>query len=166
MSTTVHAPSPTRPKPRRFTLWREVLVAYLSPAVTAGAGGLIGGQRGLLLAAFTSIAGTSAVVAAVVGLWLQRRGVRRAWTTTAPRPVLVVWFAVVAAVVAGLLAWLALGWLPDRLGPFDGPLPSRIQWDLPLSAALAATVICWRWRSAQRRAARANGPTADPVPDA
>ncbi|GIG56119.1 hypothetical protein Lfu02_04910 [Longispora fulva] len=163
MSTTVHAPSPTRPRPRQFVLWREVLVAYVSPAVTAGAGGLISGQPGLLLAAFTSIAGTSAVVAAALGLWLQRRGVRRAWTTTAPRPVLIVWFVVVTAAVTGLLAWLALGWLPDRLGPFGGPLPTRIQWDLPLSGAVAATIICWRWRGARRRIERADRPAADPM---
>ncbi|MEV6522427.1 hypothetical protein AB0M43_10830 [Longispora sp. NPDC051575] len=162
MSTTTASPATARhprTRPRRFVLWREVLVAYLSPAVMAGAGGVITGQGDLLLAAVTSIAGTSAVVAALIGAWLQRRGVRRPWTTTTPRPVLVVWFVAVAATVAGLLAWGALTWLPDGFGPLDGPLPARVQWDLPLSAAVAATVIPWRWRGARRRAEQ-----ADPTP--
>ncbi|WP_372025607.1 hypothetical protein ACBG85_27840 [Rhodococcus sp. NyZ502] len=70
---------------RPFTLWREVLVAYLAPALMAGAGGVASGQSGLTMAAFTSIAGTSAVVALLIGSWLQRRGRSRPWTTALPR---------------------------------------------------------------------------------
>lgn len=61
---------------RPFTLWKEVAVAYLAPALSAGIGGVLGGQPELTTAAFTSIGITSAVVAFVVGGWLHRRGGR------------------------------------------------------------------------------------------
>lgn len=73
---------------RPFILWREVLVAYLAPALMAGAGGVASGQSGLTMAAFTSIAGTSAVVALLIGSWLLRRGSHG----RGPRPCLASWW--------------------------------------------------------------------------
>ncbi|MFE2865264.1 hypothetical protein [Embleya sp. NPDC059259] len=135
---------------RPFVLWREVLVAYLAPALMAGAGGVIGGQTELTVAACTSIAGTSAVVALLIGGWLQRRRGPRPWTTALPRVVMTVLFAVGAAAIAGLLGWFASQWLPAHTAVPDTPWITRLRIDLPLSAALAASIVTWRWRGAQR----------------
>ncbi|OKH92340.1 hypothetical protein AB852_25880 [Streptomyces uncialis] len=135
---------------RPFVLWREVLVAYLAPALTAGAGGVAGGQAGLAVAAVTSIAGTSAVVALLIGTWLQRREGPRPWTVALPRVVLAALLAVGAAVIAGLVGWFASRWLPAHTGVPDTRWLTRLRLDLPVSAALAATVVSWRWRGARR----------------
>ena len=69
----------------RFTLWREVVVAYTAPTLIAGFGGLISGQASLLVSAFTSIGISSAVVAALIGAWLQRRGISHTWLRSGPQ---------------------------------------------------------------------------------
>ncbi|MEV6976954.1 hypothetical protein [Kitasatospora sp. NPDC093806] len=33
----------------------------------------------------------------------------------------------------------------------DSPWPGRLRFDLPLSAAIAATMITWRWRGTRPR---------------
>ncbi|GAA3115333.1 hypothetical protein [Streptosporangium carneum] len=139
---------------RPFTLWKEVAVAYLSPALTAGLGGLLSGQPELTMAAFTSIGATSAMVAAVIGAWLHRRGRPRRWTTSVPRPVLTVGFGVVAAVIAGVAGWFASSWLPSHTSVPDAWWLKRLQIDLPLSVGLAATIVTWRWRSKTSRQQR------------
>ncbi len=131
---------------RPFTLWREVLVAYLAPALMAGAGGVASGQSGLTTAAFTSIAGTSAVVALLIGSWLRRRGRSRPWTTALPRIVVAAILAVGAAVIAGLVGWFASRWLPAHTSVVDTARLARLQLDLPISAAVAAVIVSWRWR--------------------
>ncbi|WP_431955796.1 hypothetical protein [Nocardia lijiangensis] len=128
--------------PPKFVLWREVLVAYLAPAVSASAGGLLTGRPDLLLAAFTSIAGVSAAVAALIGMWLQRTRYH-SWPGTSPRILLVGGAAVGAAAAAAVIAWLATGYMPV--------LPGRIRIDFPIAAALAATITTWRWHSSTRR---------------
>lgn len=139
------------PQRRPFRLWSEVLIAYVAPALMAGVGGLVTGQPDLRLAACTSIAGTSAVVAALIGGWLVRGETRRRWTRWPPKVVLALGSGLVAAVAAGIIAWLVLGRLPAH----DGPWPQRLQWDLPLSAALAATIVTWRWRRARLQLGKA-----------
>ncbi len=132
-----------------FTLWREVAVAYLAPALMAGAGGLASGQPQLTVAACTSIAGTSALVALLIGAWLQRRRHQpRRWTLSLPRAVLAAVLGLGAAAVAGLLGWLAGGWLPAHTSLPDPQWLDRLRLDLPISAALAATIVGWRWRGA------------------
>ncbi|WP_329012478.1 hypothetical protein [Streptomyces sp. NBC_00690] len=135
---------------RPFTLWREVLVAYFAPALMAGAGGVASGQAGLTVAAVTSIAGTSALVTLLIGTWLQRRKGPRPWTANLPRVVLVALLAVGAATVAGLVGWFASQWLPAHTGAPDAPWLTRLRLDLPISAALAASVVSWRWHGARR----------------
>lgn len=135
-------------RPRPFTLWREVLTSYVAPALMAGAAGVLTGQQGLAVAAVTSIAGTSAVVAFLVGSWLRRGGRPRPWVTAVPRAVLVVVLVLVTASTAAFLGWFAVDWLPART-----PIPAtawleRLRIDLPLSAALATTIVTLRWRSA------------------
>ncbi|MDI9902665.1 hypothetical protein QM716_22675 [Rhodococcus sp. IEGM 1409] len=139
---------------RPFTLWREALVAYLAPALMAGAGGVASGQAGLTLAAFTSIAGTSAVVALLIGSWLQRRAGSRSWTTALPRIMVAAILAVGAAVIAGLVGWFASRWLPGHTSVGDTAWLARLQLDLPVSAAVAAVIVSWRWRGVQRAHSR------------
>ncbi|MGY3678943.1 hypothetical protein [Streptomyces sp. TE33382] len=150
--------SPTRttaaergPTARPFTLRKEVAVAYLAPALTAGLGGVLGGQPELTVAAFTSIGATSAAVAFAVGGWLHRRGRPRRWTTSVPRPVITIGLGTVAAGIAGLAGWFAADWLPAHTPLPDAGWLERLRIDLPLSAALATTIITWRWRGTASR---------------
>ncbi|MFF4322932.1 hypothetical protein [Streptomyces sp. NPDC001568] len=139
------APRPPRTS-RPFALWREVLTAYAAPALTAGTAGVITGQRDLTVAAFTSIAGTSAVVAFLIGNWLRRGGRPRKWTTTVPRGVLTAVLVIAAAGAAALLGWFGAQWLPAHTPVPATPWWERLRVDLPLSAALATTIVTPRWR--------------------
>ncbi|MFF3213415.1 hypothetical protein ACFYYB_22400 [Streptomyces sp. NPDC002886] len=131
---------------RPFTLWREVATAYVAPAVSAGAGALIGGNSRLLWAAGTSIAGTSAVVAALIGTWLQLFGSRRP-AGRARRAALSLTGAALTAALAFALAYAVQHARPEGLGLLHGAALDRLSLDLPLSAALAATIVGWRWRA-------------------
>ncbi|MCU1642873.1 MAG: hypothetical protein JWN03_3148 [Nocardia sp.] len=128
-------------EPPRFRLWQEALFAYVAPALCAGIGGIATGQTDLVVAALTSIAGTSALVAVVVGAWLQRNESRRSWLLRIPRIGLVAGFTVAAAALAELIAWSATQSWPL--------LPDRIRIDFPIAAALATIITTWRWRAAQ-----------------
>ncbi|MFE0005262.1 hypothetical protein [Streptomyces erythrochromogenes] len=140
-----------RAPPRPFALWREVLTAYAAPALTAGAAAVATGQRDLAVAAVTSIAGTSAVVAFLVGAWLRNGGRPRRWTTDLPRAVVAVVLVVAAAGAAALLGWCADRWLPAHALVPSGVRTDRLRVDLPTSAALATAVVTLRWRSALAR---------------
>ncbi|MGW2036783.1 hypothetical protein [Streptomyces virginiae] len=137
----------SRPAPRPFVLWREVLTAYAAPALTAGAAGAATGQRDLAVAALTSIAGTSAVVALVVGAWLRHGGRPRRWTTTLPKAAVTAVLVLAATGAAALLGWFAAQWLPAHTCLPATARLERLRIDLPLSAALATTVVTLRWRS-------------------
>ncbi|MFF4497220.1 hypothetical protein [Streptomyces sp. NPDC001546] len=149
MTSTKQAVAPGRGADARpFTLWREVLTAYAAPALTAGAAGFATGQSGLVLAAFTSIAGTSAVVAYLLGAWLRHGGRPRRWTTALPRPVLTGLLAAGTTASAALLGWFAAGWLPAHTAVPTAEWLDRLRLDLPVSAALATTIVTLRWRAA------------------
>jgi hypothetical protein len=137
------ASRPSRP----FTLWREVLTAYAAPALMAGTAGVVTGQRDLAVAACTSIAGASAVVALLVGAWLRHGGQPRRWTTTIPRVALTAALVVTATGAAALLGWFAAQWLPAHTPIPATPWLERLRIDLPVSAALATTIVTLRWRS-------------------
>ncbi|MFJ6795052.1 hypothetical protein [Streptomyces sp. NPDC091268] len=103
----------------------------------------------MALAACTSIAGTSAAVAFLVGKWLRRGGRPRRWTTATPPVVLtavLVVLAVIATGAAALLGSLAAHWLPAHTSIPATPWPARLHIDLPVSAALATTIVTLRWR--------------------
>ncbi|MET9467728.1 hypothetical protein ABZY44_23590 [Streptomyces sp. NPDC006544] len=140
------APRTSRPS-RPFTLWREVLTAYAAPALMAGTAGVVTGQQDLVVAACTSIAGASAVVAFLVGIWLRHGGQPRRWTTTTPRVALTAALVITAAGAAALLGWFAAQWLPAHTSLPVTPWLERLRIDLPVSAALAATIVTLRWRS-------------------
>ncbi len=137
----------SRSAPRAFILWREVLTAYAAPALMAGTAGVVTGQRDLAVAACTSIAGVSAVVAFLVGTWLRRGGQPRRWTTAVPRVALTAALAVTTTGAAALLGWFTAQWLPAHTLIPSSPWLERLRIDLPVSAALATTIITLRWRS-------------------
>ncbi|MEU6297738.1 hypothetical protein [Streptomyces erythrochromogenes] len=158
MPATKDRPGRSRATPRPFVLWREVLTAYAAPALTAGAAAVATGQRDLAVAAVTSIAGTSAVVAFLLGTWLRNGGRPRRWTTVLPGVVVTVVLAVATTGAAALLGWFAARWLPAHAPLLAGARLERLRIDLPVSAALATAVVTLRWcGSAARRTPR---PTA------
>ncbi|BAW07966.1 conserved hypothetical protein [Nocardia seriolae] len=127
-------------------LWREVLVAYLAPAVSAGLGGLLTGRTELVWAALTSIGGTSAIVALLLGSWLRSRADRWPRLRRLPPPALAAGFGLAAAALGELLAQLLC-----RAAGF----PDRLRIDVPIAAAVAAAIIVWRWRALTPRHAGA-----------
>lgn len=139
--------APGAPPP--FTLWREVLVAYAMPAVMAGIGGAVTHQPQLMIAAATTIGGTSAVVATLVGSALRRRP-NRSPGGRAPRALLAPALGLAAAAVALAVGLAAAHWLPQIHGLATSPWPGRLPIDLPVSSAIAATVITSRWRGSRR----------------
>ncbi|KAA2265697.1 hypothetical protein F0L68_03750 [Solihabitans fulvus] len=142
-----------RAAPARFVLWREVAAAYVAPALMAGLGGLAARQPELQLAAITSIGGTSAVVAALLGAWLTRRGRRRALLRSMPRVLAVVLVSAGTALLGGLAGWLVVTGAAEWTGVRQWPVPERLRLDLPLSAAIAGAIVTWRWRGVQRATA-------------
>jgi hypothetical protein len=138
------------PGKARFVLWREVAISYVAPTLIAGAGGLISGRANLLVSAFTSIGISSAAVAALTGFWLQRQGLRHPWLTSGPRIVAIARMAITAAILGGLAGWLINLGASPWLGTHQWPWPDDLGINLPVSATIAATIITWRWRDAQR----------------
>ncbi|MEU9415074.1 hypothetical protein [Streptomyces sp. NPDC048272] len=138
---------------RPFTLWREVLTAYAAPALTAGVAGVATGQQDLAVAACTSIAGTSALVAFLIGTWLRNGGQPRRWTITTPRVALTTALVITAAGAAALLGWFTAQWLPAHTPIPATPWLERLRIDLPVSAALATTIVTLRWRTTPTSAA-------------
>ncbi|WP_157128172.1 hypothetical protein [Brevibacillus parabrevis] len=137
-----------RSKAKAFVLWREVMMAYLSPAVMAGIGGLLTADKGLQIGALTTIGGTSALVALLLGLWLLAKGGEDGWITRTPQLMVIV-IMVLAGAAAGLSAAWTVSWLADRLGMRQqmGWI-DRIWFDFPMSAAIASALITGRWRVA------------------
>jgi MFS family permease len=138
------------PGKAHFTLWREVLVAYVAPTLIAGVGGLVSGQASLLVSSFTSIGISSAVAAALIGAWLQRRGLRHAWLRSGPQLVAIATVAIGAALLGSLAGWLINVGASAWLGAHQWPWPGDLGIDLPVSATIAATIVTWRWRRAQQ----------------
>jgi MFS family permease len=138
------------PGTARFMLWREVVVAYVAPTLIAGVAGLVSGQASLLVSAFTSIGISSAVVATLLGAWLQRRGLNHAWLRTRPLLVAIARVATGAVLLGGLAGWLVNLGASAWLGAHQWPWPDNLGVNLPVSAAIAATMITWRWRGAQQ----------------
>ncbi|MFJ6619756.1 hypothetical protein ACIQOW_19540 [Kitasatospora sp. NPDC091335] len=154
--------APGAPPP--FVLWREVLVAYAMPAVTAGLGGAITRQPHLVTAALTTIGGTSALVAAALGASLRRRPPRTRPVRT-PRALAAAVLGLAAAAL-GLAAGLAATrWLPQIPALADSPWPPRLPLDLALSSAIAATITTWRWRGSRPAPAAQHRLPTTPQPE-
>ncbi|MCP1310207.1 hypothetical protein [Paenibacillus tyrfis] len=134
-----------------FVLWREVVMAYASPAVMAGIGGLVTADKGLQIAALTTIGGASALIAWMLGLWLRSAGGRNRWIASANRVVVTGAFALGGAALGLLAAWATI-YLFGIVRPFDhAAWLDRVWFDFPLSGTIASTIITWRWRLAVRK---------------
>ncbi|MFE4513998.1 hypothetical protein ACFRMQ_07330 [Kitasatospora sp. NPDC056783] len=154
--------APGAPPP--FVLWREVLVAYAMPAAMAGTGGVVTGQPHLTAAAFTTIGGTSALVAAALGAALRRRPARSRPART-PRAIASAALGLAAAALALAVGLAAARWLPQIPALSASPWPQRLPVDLPVSSAIAATITTWHWRGSRpARTAQHRLPTA-PQPE-
>ncbi|MFH9352965.1 hypothetical protein [Kitasatospora sp. NPDC017646] len=138
--------APGAPPP--FVLWRETLVAYAMPAVSAGLGGAVTRQPQLIVAAFTTIGATSAVVAAALGAALRRRPERSGPART-PRAVAAAALGLLAAALGLAVGIAAARWLPHLPPLADSPWPRRLPVDLPVSSAVAAAITTWRWRGSR-----------------
>jgi MFS family permease len=125
-------------------------MAYVAPTLIAGFAGLVSGQASLLVSAFTSIGISSAVVATLIGAWLQRRGLSHVWLRSGPLLVAIARVAIGAVLLGGLAGWLVNVGTSAWLGAHQWPWPDDLGVNLPVSAAIAATMITWRWREAQR----------------
>ncbi|MEV7773420.1 hypothetical protein [Kitasatospora sp. NPDC086791] len=139
--------APGAPPP--FVLWREVLFAYVMPAVMAGLGGVVTRQHELVVAALTTIGGTSALVAALLGAVLRRRPVRSRPART-PRALAAAALGLVSAALALAVGLAAARWLPHLPHLADSPWPRRLPIDLPVSSAIASTITTWHWRGSRR----------------
>ncbi|AZM92661.1 MULTISPECIES: hypothetical protein [Streptomyces] len=146
-----HTKAPGAPPPP--ALWPDVLAAYAMPALTAGLAGALTRQPQLVAAALTTISATSALVAAVLGAVLRRRPARIRPART-PRALAAAGLGLAGAAL-GLAAGLAAAhWLPQVPALSDSPWPRRLPADLPVSAAIAATVTAWRRLPAAPRPVR------------
>lgn len=132
---------------KNFVLWCEVIMAYAAPAIMAGIGGLVIADKGLQIGALTTIGGTSALVAWMLGLWLRSRGGRKRWIIGAPHLVVVGMFALTGAMLGLFAAWATSGLL-DIFPIGHLTWVDRIWIDFPLSGLIASTIITWRWRLA------------------
>ncbi|MFF8261508.1 hypothetical protein [Streptomyces virginiae] len=72
----------------------------------------------------------------------------RRWTTALPKAAVTTVLVVAMAGAAALLGWFAAHWLPAHTGLPATARLERLRIDLPLSAALATTIVTLRWRSA------------------
>ncbi|MFK4303418.1 hypothetical protein ABH892_003538 [Paenibacillus sp. RC254] len=129
-------------------LWREVVMAYASPAIMAGIGGLVTADKGLQLGALTTIGGTSAFLALMLGLWLRSRGGHKGWIIGAPHLVVVGLFALVGATFGLFAAWATSGLLEIMIPSNHLAWVGRVWIDFPLSGFIASTIVTWRWRLA------------------
>lgn len=132
-------------KPHSFVLWREMLVAYAAPAAMAGIGGLLSGDKSLFIAALTSIGGTSAFTAWIIGYWLQKRGVHLRWLYKSNLVIVATAFALfgsLTGIVAVVVTFgvLGLAYTPEQLSWLN-----RVWFDIPLSMTIACTSITCRW---------------------
>lgn len=132
-------------KPHPYVLWREMLVAYAAPAAMAGIDGIVSGDRSLFIAALTSIGGTSAFTAWILGYWLQKRSVHLRGLYKSKLVIVAIAFAlfgcltgiVVVVVVFGMLG---LVYTPEQLSWLN-----RIWVDIPLSTTIACISTACRW---------------------
>lgn len=135
-----------RKKAKPFVLWQEVMTSYASPAIMASIGAWMTKDSDLQIAALTTIGGTSALVAWLLGSWLRERGAGKRWMIRTNRVVMVLLFAVFG-VGTGLLGAILTTGLLEFIPSFDQRVWfDRVWFDFPISATLASTIMIWRWR--------------------
>jgi len=134
-------------KKKTFVLWREVVMAYVAPAIMASVGGLVTADRGLQIGALTTIGGASALMALIMGLLLRSRLGHIRWVIGAPHLVVVGVFAWVGSSFGLCAAWVTSVLLEIRFPSNHLAWVGRVWIDFPLSGFIASTIVTWRWRS-------------------
>ncbi|MCR8645409.1 hypothetical protein NV379_22485 [Paenibacillus sp. N1-5-1-14] len=129
-----------------FILWRELIPAYLGPTIMAGIGGFITADKVLQIRALTTIGGSSLLIALFMGLWLLSRRPRKQWFVRAPRLLVTLAFTISGALFGLLTAWGLETLLPFFLPNNHYLWLSKVQFDFPLSSAIACATMSWRWR--------------------
>ncbi|MEQ7050124.1 hypothetical protein ABN764_05630 [Paenibacillaceae sp. P-4] len=131
-------------------LWRDIMIAYAAPALMAGIGGVVIGDQILFIAAFTSIGGTSAVTAWIIGRWLQDWGLHTQWLNKSHLLVIATIFAFLG-VATGLLIALVVTELSIYAFSQEIAWLDRVWIDFPLSVAIASTTTVCRWYKATHK---------------
>lgn len=132
-------------KKKTFVLWREVVMAYAAPAIMAGIGGG-SADRGLQIAALTTIGGASALMALMIGLLLRSRVGHLRWVIGAPHLVVVGVFAMAGSLFGLYAAWVASVVVEIMIPSIHLAWVDRVWIDFPLSGFIASTIVTWRWR--------------------
>ncbi|WP_152396236.1 hypothetical protein [Paenibacillus guangzhouensis] len=135
-----------RSRKKAFILWRELLPAYLAPAIMAGIGGIVTADWVLQLRAATTIGGSSLLVALCIGLWLRNRGAHHRWIVRTPRILITIAFALGGLSLGMLAAWGVTNLLPLLQLNHHPIWLDQIGFDFPVSGAIACTTMTWRWR--------------------
>ncbi|WP_411735887.1 hypothetical protein [Paenibacillus sp. M2] len=135
------------PPQKPFVLWRELIPAYLSPAIMASIGGIVTADKVLQLRALTTIGGASLLMALCAGLWLRNRENRPRWVTKAPRVIVVGCLALAGAGFGFVAAWGISNVLQIVNPSSSWAWLDHIGFDFPLSGAIACTIMSWRWRT-------------------
>ncbi|WP_339287003.1 hypothetical protein [Paenibacillus sp. FSL E2-0201] len=133
-------------KKKTFVLWREVVMAYAAPAIMAGIGGGGSADRGLQIAALTTIGGASALMALMIGLLLRSRVGHLRWVIGAPHLVVVGVFAMAGSLFGLYAAWVASVVVEIMIPSIHLAWVDRVWIDFPLSGFIASTIVTWRWR--------------------
>ncbi|MDT8977606.1 hypothetical protein RQP50_15310 [Paenibacillus sp. chi10] len=131
-------------------LWRDIMIAYAAPALMAGIGGVMIGDQILFIAAFTSIGGTSAVTAWIIGRWLQDWGLHTQWLNRSHLLVIATIFAFLG-VATGLLIALVVTELSIYAFSQEIAWLDRVWIDFPLSVTIASTTTVCRWYKATHK---------------
>lgn len=140
--------SSRRTKPS--ALWRDIMIAYAAPALMAGVGGMVVGDQILFIAAFTSIGGTSAVTAWIIGRWLQDWGLHTQWLNRSHLLVIATVFAILGLAI-GLLTACVVTELSRYVFSQELAWLDRLWIDFPLSVTIAGTTTVCRWYKATHK---------------
>lgn len=138
----IYGAQSSRSRKQSFVLWRELIPAYLAPAIMAGIGGIITADKVLQIRALTTIGGSSLLIAFCIGLWLRTRRPHNQWFVRAPRLFVTLAFALGGALFGLLAAWGITTLMPNSPYLWLG----QIGFDFPISSAIACTTMSWRWR--------------------
>lgn len=131
-------------------LWRDIIIAYAAPAMMAGIGGVVIGDQTLFIAAFTSIGGTSAVTAWIIGRWLHDWGLYAQWLNRSHLLVIATIFAILGLAI-GLLTACVVTELSRYAFSQELAWMDRVWVDFPLSVTIACTTTACRWYRTVRK---------------
>lgn len=129
-----------------FILWQEVLLAFVMPTIMAGIGGLFTSDVSLSIRACTSIGGSSAIIAWVIGLWFQKRGIYKSRIAFGHYSIIVALFLSIGLLLGLIGAWITFTVMNSFIQHQQLNAFYFLWIDLPLSSTIASGLIAWRWK--------------------